>query len=150
MKAATQREQPSPFDYSTPESVHAAHDITAVEKQARAEGRENVNLGKTRLAGSFAFSCLSIDASIYVVKSGSPEIRNPPIARSLNRMELDTAVVNEWIPKTGRDKMDPPNVARGWINDNMENVNGWINGTGNRSLPDFEPVRFGHCLLDCR
>ena len=41
-------------------------------------------------------------------------------------MALDPAVVNEWILKIGRDKMDPRDVAEDWVANNMDVVNSWI------------------------
>ena len=42
-------------------------------------------------------------------------------------MKLDPAVAKEWIPKSGRDKIDPRIVAEDRVNDNLDIVNGWFN-----------------------
>ena len=67
------------------------------------------------------------DALIYVAYSKSLETRNPPVAKFLSRIKLDPAVVNEWILKIGRDKMDPRDVAEDWVANNMPTVDSWIN-----------------------
>ena len=86
------------FHYWTPESVHAGCDIAPVEEQARAEGRENVNLHKENWLEAPNCTCVSNGASIDVANSRSLETRNPPIAGSLSQMKLDPAVVKEWTP----------------------------------------------------
>ena len=58
--------------------------------------------------------------------SKSLETRNPPVAKFLSQMQLDPAVVNGWILKIGRDKLDPRDVAEEWVAENMDVVNEWI------------------------
>jgi glycine betaine/proline transport system substrate-binding protein len=41
-------------------------------------------------------------------------------------MQLDPAVVNQWILQIGRDELDPRDVAEDWIAANMDVVEGWI------------------------
>ena len=126
LKAAINREQPILFYYWTPEWVHAAYDITAIEEPARTEGCENVSLDQEDWLEASEFACASSDALIYVAYSKSLETRNPPVAKFLSQIELDPAVVNEWILQIGRDKMDPLDVAEEWVNNNMDTVNAWI------------------------
>ena len=64
---------------------------------------------------------------IYVAYSKSLEDRNPPVAKFLSQMQLDPAVVNQWILQIGRDEEDPRDVAENWIAENIDTVNGWIN-----------------------
>ena len=127
LKAAINREQPILFYYWTPEWVHAAYDITAIEEPPRTEGCEEYNLDKEDWLEASEFNCASEDAKIYVAYSKSLEERNPPVAKFLSQMELDPDVVNQWILKIGRDKMDPRDVAEDWVNNNMDTVNTWIN-----------------------
>ena len=80
LKAAIQREIPILFDYWTPESVHAAHDITPVGEQARAEGRgENVNLGKKDWLEASHFHA---SASTQAFTSSNPDRRKSAIPQS--------------------------------------------------------------------
>ncbi|MEO0623636.1 MAG: glycine betaine ABC transporter substrate-binding protein [Pseudomonadota bacterium] len=127
LKAAVQREKPTLFYYWTPEWVHAAYDITPIEEPARTEGCEEVNLDKEDWLEASSFSCASKDAQIYIAYSKSLEERNPPVAKMLSQIQLDPAVVNGWILKIGRDKLDPRDVAEDWVAENMDTVNGWIN-----------------------
>lgn len=126
LKAAVTREKPILFYYWTPEWVHAAHDLVALEEPARTEGCEVVNLDKEDWLEASKFGCASQDAKIYVTYSKSLEERNPPVAKFLSQMALDPAVVNGWILKIGRDKLDPRDVAEDWVKENMETVNTWI------------------------
>ena len=127
LKAAVQREKPILFYYWTPEWVHAAYDITPIEEPARTEGCESVNLDKEDWLEASSFSCASKDAQIHIAYSKSLEERNPPVAKMLSQIQLDPAVVNGWILKIGRDKLDPRDVAEEWVAENMDTVNGWIN-----------------------
>ena len=127
LKAAINREQPILFYYWTPEWVHAAYDISAIEEPARTDGCENMDLDKEDWLEASHFACESTDAMIYVAYSKSLETRNPPVAKFLSQIALDPAVVNQWILKIGRDKMDPRDVAEEWVANNMDTVNEWIN-----------------------
>lgn len=126
LKASITREKPILFYYWTPEWVHAAYDITPIEEPARTEGCEKMNLDKEDWLEASHFSCASNDAQIYVAYSKSLETRNPPVAKFLSQMALDPAVVNQWILKIGRDKMDPRDVAEDWVDNNTETVTKWI------------------------
>ena len=127
LKAAINREQPILFYYWTPEWVHAAYDISAIEEPGRTDGCEKMDLDKEDWLEASHFACASTDAEIYVAYSKSLETRNPPVAKFLSQIALDPAVVNQWILKIGRDKMDPRDVAEEWVANNMDTVNGWIN-----------------------
>ena len=127
LKTSIQREQPILFYYWTPEWIHAAYDITAIEEPTRTDGCEDLDLDSEDWLEASHFSCVSTDAEIYVAYSKSLEERNPAAARFLSQIELDPAVVNQWILQIGRDKMDPQDVAEEWVNNNMDIVNGWIN-----------------------
>ncbi|HAR53706.1 glycine betaine ABC transporter substrate-binding protein [Roseovarius nubinhibens] len=126
LKTAVQREQPIMFYYWTPEWVHAAYDLTAIEEPARTEGCEDVDLDKEDWLEASSFACASKDAEIFVAYSKSLETRNPPVAKFLSQVQLDPAVVNGWILKIGRDKLDPRDVAEEWVAENMDVVNEWI------------------------
>jgi glycine betaine/proline transport system substrate-binding protein len=54
------------------------------------------------------------------------EQRNPAAAKFLSQIQLDPAVVNDWILKIGRDEMDPQDVAEAWVAENMDTVKAWI------------------------
>ncbi|WP_170477084.1 ABC transporter substrate-binding protein [Ruegeria arenilitoris] len=127
LKTAIQREQPILFYYWTPEWVHAAYEISPIGEPERYEGCEDHNLDAEDWLETSKFDCASSDAMIYVAYSKSLEERNPPVAKFLSQMQLDPAVVNQWILQIGRDEEDPRDVAENWVAENMDVVNGWIN-----------------------
>jgi len=126
LKTAIAREKPILFYYWTPEWLHAAYDLVKVEEPARTEGCEDVSYDEEDWLEASSFSCVSLDAQIYVTYSKSLETRNPAAAKFLSQIKLDPAVINEWILKIGRDKMDPRDVAEEWVANNMDTVNEWI------------------------
>ncbi len=111
----------------TPEWVHAAYDITPIQELERIEGCEDHNLDAEDWLEVSHYGCAASDAEIYVAYSKSLEERNPAVAKFLSQMQLDPAVVNQWILQIGRDKEDPQDVAEAWVEDNMDTVNSWIN-----------------------
>ena len=127
LKTAVQREQPILFYYWTPEWVHAAYDITAIEEPPRTEGCEQLNLDAEDWLETSEITCVSENAEIYVAYSKSLEERNPPVAKFLSQIKLDPATVNQWILQIGRDELDPQDVAEEWVANNMDTVNAWIN-----------------------
>ena len=127
LKTSIAREKPILFYYWTPEWVHAAYDISALEEPARTEGCENVAYDEEDWLEASSFACVSQQAQIYITYSKSLETRNPAAAKFLSQIQLDPAVINEWILKIGRDKMDPRDVAEEWVAENADTVNTWIN-----------------------
>ena len=127
LKTAITREQPILFYYWTPEWVHAAYDITAIEEPERTPGCEDHDLDNEDWLEVSHFSCVSSDAMIYVAYSKSLEQRNPPVAKFLSQIKFDPATVNQWILQIGRDKEDPRDVSEDWVANNMNIVNSWIN-----------------------
>ena len=127
LKGSYAQEKPMLFYYWTPEWIHAAYDITRIEEPARYDGCEVVNLDDEDWLETSKFDCASSDAQVYVAYSKSLEERNPAAAKFLSQIELDPAVVNQWILQIGRDNEDPQDVAEQWVADNMDTVNGWIN-----------------------
>ncbi len=126
LKTAIAREKPILFYYWTPEWVHAAYNLTPIQEPARTEGCENVSYDAEDWLEASTFNCVSTEAQIYVTYSKSLETRNPAAAKFLSQIQLDPAVVNDWILKIGRDKMDPRDVAEEWVASNMDIVNEWI------------------------
>jgi glycine betaine/proline transport system substrate-binding protein len=126
LKSSYGNQKPILFYYWTPEWIHAAYDISPLSEPEHTDGCMNLQLdGEDWLEASEA-GCKTPDASIYVSYSKSLEQRNPPAAKFLSQMQLDPAVVNDWILKIGRDEMDPQDVAEEWVAANMDTVKGWI------------------------
>ncbi len=127
LKSSYGNQKPILFYYWTPEWIHAAYELTALEEPDFTEGCMDLQLdGEDWLEVSKA-GCKTPDASIYVSYSKSLEQRNPAAAKFLSQIQLDPAVVNQWILQIGRDEMDPQDVAEEWVAENMDVVNSWIN-----------------------
>jgi len=127
LKSSYGNQKPILFYYWTPEWIHAAYELSALDEPAHSEGCLDLQLdGEDWLEVSKA-GCKTPDASIYVSYSKSLEQRNPAAAKFLSQIQLDPNTVNQWILQIGRDEMDPRDVAEDWVADNMDIVNGWIN-----------------------
>ena len=126
LKAAYAAEKPILFYYWTPEWIHAAYDIRPLDEPERSEGCMELKLDQEDWLEASKFACKHADAMVYVAYSKSLEQRNPAAAKFLSRIQLDPAVVNDWILKIGRDKEDPQDVAEAWVAENMDTVNAWI------------------------
>ncbi len=127
LKAAYAEEKPILFYYWTPEWLHAAYDLVSLDEPAHTEGCVDLKLDEEDWLEASTFNCKHADAEIFVAHSRSLESRNPAAAKFLSQIQLDPAVVNDWILRIGRDGEDPQDVAEEWVADNMDTVNSWIN-----------------------
>ena len=132
LDSAYTREEPIMFYYWTPEWIHAAYDITAIEEPARYDGCEEMFQPKDREDWYEAsnFACVSKDATVWNAFSKSLYERAPKAACFLKNMVLDPDTVNGWILKVGRDKMDPQDMAEEWVEENEATVDKWLEGCG--------------------
>lgn len=120
-------EEPVLFYYWTPEAVHAQYELSSLSEAPRTEGCEDLNLDEEDWLESSTFNCESKDATIYIAYSKSLEERNPAVAKMLSNVQLDPAVINQWILQIKGDGEDPADVAEAWVEENMDTVNGWMN-----------------------
>ena len=127
LKAAYATEKPILFYYWTPEWIHAAYKISSLEEPKRSEGCMSLKLDQEDWLEASKFKCKHADAEIFVAYSKSLEKRNPKAAKFLSQIQLDPAIVNQWILKIGRDKEDPQDVAEAWVKANKATVDKWIN-----------------------
>jgi len=126
LKSSISNEKPILFYYWTPEWLHAAYELNALNEPERTEGCMELNLDAEDWLETSSFACKNEDAEIFVAYSKSLEERNPAAAKFLSQVKFDPAVVNDWILKIGRDEMDPQDVAETWVADNMDTVKSWI------------------------
>ncbi len=127
LKAAYAEQKPILFYYWSPEWLHAAYELTAIDEPAFTEGCMDLKLDQEDWLEASKFKCKHNDALVYVAHSRSLEQRNPAAAKFLRNIKLDPAVVNGWILRIGRDKEDAQDVAEEWVAANMDTVNQWIN-----------------------
>lgn len=128
LDSAYRKQEAILFYYWTPEWVHAAYDITPIQEPSRFDGCEQMYQPKDRedWYEASVFNCVSKDATIWNSFSKSLEQRAPKTACFLKNMVLEPDMVNQWILKIGRDKVDPQDMAEDWVDDNAAIVDGWL------------------------
>ena len=124
--AAYSAQQPILFYYWTPEWIHSAYDLVALQEPEPFEGCADLKLEQADWLAASSLKCKIADSKAYVAYSRSLEQRNPPVARLLSNIRLDSAMVSDWILKVGHEKQDPQAVAEAWIKANYDTVRTWI------------------------
>lgn len=130
LDGAYKKKDPLLFYLWTPEWTHAAYDLTALNEPARTDGCENMLDAKERddwLEAS-NFSCASNPAEVWVAFTKKLYDRAPKTAKFLKQLQLDPAVISQWILRIGRDKEDPQDVAEEWVEANPAIVDRWVAG----------------------
>ena len=130
LDGAYKKKNPLMFYYWTPEWLHAAYDLTALEEPPRFDGCEKVYDAKERedwLEAS-TFNCVSTPPEIWVAFSKNLRERAPKTAKFLKQIKLEPDMVNQWLLKIGRDKQDPQDVAEEWVENNAAVVDRWVAG----------------------
>ena len=130
LDSAYSKKEPVLFYYWTPEWIHAAYDLAKIQEPAYTEGCMQVYQPNDREDWLEAsnFNCQEPDAEVWNAYSKSLETRNPAAACLVRNMTLTPELMNEWILKVGRDKMDPQDMAEEWVADNKETVDKWLEG----------------------
>jgi glycine betaine/proline transport system substrate-binding protein len=126
LKSSYSNQKPILFYYWSPEWIHAAYELTSLTESAFTEGCLDLQLDREVWLEASKASCQTPDAEIFVSFSKSLEERNPAAAKFLSQIQLDPAVVNDWILKIGRHEMDAQDVAEDCVAANMDTVNEWI------------------------
>ena len=127
LEAAYAEKKPILFYYWTPEWLHAAYNLTALDEPEFKDGCMDLKLDQEDWLEASKFKCKHQDANVYVAYSRSLEQRNPAVAKFLSQIRLDPEVVNGWILKIDRDGENPQDMAEQWVAANPETVNSWIN-----------------------
>ena len=120
--------QPQLFYHCTPEALHVQYDLTAIEEPERFDGCEEVDLDAEDWLEVSEFECVIAPNDVFVAFSKSLYDRNPAVANMLKNVQFTGDEINGWIVEMFENKRDPQEVAEDWIADNMDTVNGWING----------------------
>lgn len=128
LAAAYASSKPQLFYHWTPEALHVQYDLTAIEEPERFEGCEDVDLDAENWLEVSEFECVIAPNDVFVAFSKSLYDRNPPVANMLKNVQFNGDEINGWIVEMFENKRDPQEVAEEWIADNMDIVNGWING----------------------
>lgn len=130
LDGAYQKKTPTLFYLWTPEWMHAAYELTALEEPPRADGCENMLDAKERddWLESSTFNCVSNPAQVWVAFSKNLHQRAPKTAKFLKQLQLEPDMVNQWLLRIGRDKHDPQDVAEEWVEANPAVVDAWLTG----------------------
>lgn len=129
LEAAYTAQKPILFYYWTPEWLHAAYKLQALEGEpAPTPDCMSLKLDQDDWLAASKFNCAHADSAVYIAYSKSLETRNPAVAKFLSQIQLDPAVVNQWILKIGRDGQKPQEVAEAWVNDpaNAATIDAWV------------------------
>ena len=133
------------FYYWTPAWIHAALDLRRLEEppfdgyamagkkddpQYNPDGcwdmvqpdEDEAWLAKSRV------QCASPDAEVYVAFAATLSERAPAAARFLKQVALSPEMINGWNLLLVEYDMDPGDMAKEWIGQNPEVVDGWLAG----------------------
>lgn len=134
------------FYYWTPAWIHAAFDLRRLEEPpfdgyAMPSKRDDPSYNPDGswfmvepeedegwLAAS-RVRCASPDARVYVAYAQSLSRKSPSAARFLQQVVLSPEMINGWNLLITEYEMDPAEMAREWIEQNPEIVEGWLAGT---------------------
>ena len=73
-------------------------------------------------------ACAWPDATVYVGYSKALQQRVPKVAQFLKQVAFETPMIAEWILKVDKEKVEPTQVAREWVDKNPEVVKRWLAG----------------------
>lgn len=146
LKAAYEREQPIAFYYWTPEWIFDAYKLTKLKEpefngyttdNEKGTDRYNPNgcytffqpATRPDWLEASSISCSEPPTRVHVAYSRSLEQRDPKIARFLSQVVFDVNTVGKWIREVSEEKKDPIQVAKDWIAQNKDVVEGvWLKG----------------------
>jgi len=146
LSAAYERKQPIVFYYWTPEWIFASYDLRMLQEPPF-DGYSSDDK-KTdphyKADGCYKFyqpgdnpdwlekssiTCAQPDTDVYIARSKALDERAPKIGKFLEQMTLTPDVVNAWILAIDKEKRDPLEVAKEWVEKNKDIVEGqWLAG----------------------
>lgn len=140
LKTAYRKKKGILFYYWTPEWIHSAYDLRKLEeptftgyagdsKKGHAEynpdGCYKFNDTENWLADS-SITCGAPTTEVYVAYSRSLESRAPAVANFLKNVSFDAAEVSQWIYSIAEDGEEPADVAKQWVAQNPDVIEGWL------------------------
>ena len=146
LAAAYQRKEPIVFYYWTPEWIFASYDLRMLDEPPfdgySSDDLKNDPLYKADGCYKFyqpgnnpdwldksSITCAQPDTDVYVARSKALDERAPKIGKFLSQIAFTPDMVNGWILAIDQQKKDPLDVARQWVDENKEIVEGqWLNG----------------------
>jgi glycine betaine/proline transport system substrate-binding protein len=146
LAAAYQRKEPIVFYYWSPEWIFASYDLRMLEEPAfdgwSSEDKKNDPMYKADGCYKFyqpgnnpdwleksSITCAQPPTDVYVARSKALDERAPKVGKFLEQITLTSDIVNEWIYAIDQEKKDPLEVAKKWIEEHKDIVEGqWLSG----------------------
>jgi glycine betaine/proline transport system substrate-binding protein len=146
LAASYQRKEPIVFYYWTPEWIFNSYDLRMLEEPAfdgwSSEDKKNEPLYKADGCYKFyqpgnnpdwleksSITCAQPATDVYVARSKALDERAPKIGKFLEQVTFTPEMVNGWIYAIDQEKKDPLEVAKKWIEENKDTVEGqWLSG----------------------
>jgi glycine betaine/proline transport system substrate-binding protein len=146
LAAAYQRKEPIVFYYWSPEWIFASYDLRMLEEPTfdgwSSEDKKNDPMYKADGCYKFyqpgnnpdwleksSITCAQPPTDVYVARSKALDERAPKIGKFLEQITLTSDIVNEWIYAMDQEKKDPLEVAKKWIEEHKDTVEGqWLSG----------------------
>ena len=146
LAAAYQRKEPIVFYYWKPEWIFASYDLRMLEEPPfdgwSSDDKKSDPLYKADGCYKFyqpgnnpdwleksSITCAQPPTDVYVARSKALDERAPKIGKFLEQITLTPETVNEWIHAIDQEKKDPLEVAKKWVEEHKDIVEGqWLNG----------------------
>jgi glycine betaine/proline transport system substrate-binding protein len=146
LAAAYQRKEPIVFYYWKPEWIFASYDLRMLEEPPfdgwSSDDKKSDPLYKADGCYKFyqpgnnpdwleksSITCAQPPTDVYVARSKALDERAPKIGKFLEQITLTPETVNEWIHAIDQEKKDPLEVAKNWVEEHKDIVEGqWLNG----------------------
>lgn len=146
LSAAYQRKEPIVFYYWTPEWIFASYDLRMLDEPPF-DGYSSDDLKndpRYKADGCYKYyqpkdnpdwlekssiTCAQPDTDVFVARSKALDERAPKIGKFLEQVSFTPEMVNSWILAIDQEKKDPLEVAKKWVEENKDIVEGqWLSG----------------------
>ena len=146
LAAAYQRKEPIVFYYWAPEWIFASYDLRMLEEPPFDgwSSEDKKSDPQYKADGCYKFyqpgnnpdwlekssiTCAQPPTDVYVARSKALDERAPKIGKFLEQITFTPDMVNEWILAIDQEKKDPLEVAKKWIEEHKDIVEGqWLSG----------------------
>ncbi len=137
---AVRRDQGILFFSWTPEWIHSAYDLRQLEEPEfngyASENKKDHPLYNPNGCYNFvdtdnwlaesSITCNAPHTEVHIAYSRKLERRAPEVARFLSNVSLDAKVVSQWIYNIAELGQAPYDMAKEWVYQNPETVQGWL------------------------
>ena len=145
LKNAIRKQKGILFYYWSPEWIHAEYDLRLLEEPPFDGYAMDSKKGDPQYRAGACWNmyqpeetedwyqksevkCASEPPTVPVAFTKTLVERAPKVAKFLQQVNFDVKDINQWILKVGRDKEEPYEVAKAWVEAHPEQVNAWLEG----------------------